>query len=90
MSHPDHAGSILESARSALRDGRAHTLVEILETLPFAARRRIGRSLTPSARAILSAPGGAEDPDHWNGELDSHHDAADAVSYTHLTLPTKA
>lgn len=90
MSHPDHAGSTLESARSALRDGRTRTLVEILETLPFAARHRIGRSLTPSARAILSAPGGAEDPDHWNGELDSHHDAADVVRLIAASGPAAA
>lgn len=91
MNHPDPAGSTLENARSALREGQAHILLEIVETLPLTARRRIGRALIPSARAALAAPGGAEDPDHWNGELDSHHgDAADVVRLIAASGPAAA
>lgn len=91
MNHPDPTGSTLEDARSALRDGRVHTLLEIVETLRLPARRRTGRALTPSARAILAAPGAAEDPTHWNGALDSHHgDAADVVRLTATSGPAAA
>ncbi|MGO3209663.1 hypothetical protein ACT3SQ_14740 [Brachybacterium sp. AOP42-C2-15] len=72
LSTPDRA------VRAALRTGRPHEILNLLEPLPATLRRRAWNAVKESADAIDAAPIGERDEQgRWSGTLRTgHHDAA--------------